>query len=113
MDKKVLPIIPAKDLTKANLDNLTSARDSFVITGVPDFSILIAQIERAIEEKGMKCRVYTENRSLAIAAAAIPTGITQLAGAASALGIGIHNLVTFNPDYEIARNITASKITIK
>lgn len=112
MKNKVLPIILAKDLTKSNLDDLISARDSFIITGVPNFSLLIAQLERSIEEKGMKCRVYTENRSLAIAAAAIPTGITQLAGVASAVGIGIHNLFTFNPDYEIAKNISSSKITV-
>lgn len=112
MNDKILPIITARDLTQSTLDNLISSRDSFVITGVPDFTILISKIERAIEDQALRCRVYTENRAAAMAAVAIPTGITQIAGAASAIGIGLHNLVTFNPDYEIARNLTSNKVTV-
>ena len=51
-------------------------------------------------------------RSAAIAGIAIPTGITQLGGLAVAAGTAIHNLATFNPDYEIGKNYVKSTVTV-
>lgn len=69
-------------------------------------------VERMIENSGLRCRVYTENRSAALGAAAIPTGVTQVTGLFSAIGIAAHNLATFNPDYEIGKNIIDSQINV-
>ena len=34
-------------------------------------------------------------------------------GLGAAVGIGLHNLVTFNPDYEIGKNKLAGTVTVK
>lgn len=70
------------------------------------------QMEKIIERMGFRCRVYTENRAAAMGATLIPTGITQAVGIASAVGIAAHNLATFNPDYEIGKNITANQVNV-
>lgn len=61
-------------------------------------------MEQAIESIGLTCRVYTEYRATAMTGSLIPTGVTQVIGLVSAIGIGVHNLATFDPDYEIAKN---------
>lgn len=72
-------------------------------------------VEKAIENEGLKCRIYSKGRSTLLAGFVIPTGITQIAAAAAAIGIAAHNLATFNPDYQIMkREIDHSlKVTYK
>ena len=85
---------------------------SFKIVEIKDLSFVVNSIESEIEAQKLRCRVYTEHRAAVIAGVAVPTGITQLAGIATALGIGVHNLATINPDYEIAKNIVTNTVTV-
>ena len=100
------------ELDANKLRNLISLKKSFQVVAVKDISFLVNKIEGAIEKLGLRCRVYTEYRTAGIAGIAIPTGITQITGLATALGVGIHNLATINPDYEIAKNKFNDTVTV-
>ncbi|WOG30125.1 hypothetical protein [Endozoicomonas sp. 8E] len=113
MSKSDISKYTSDELDTEKLSELISKRESFKIVAVKDISFSVNKIEGAIEKKGLKCRVYTENRSAAMAGMAIPTGVTQIAGLFSAVGIAAHNLATFNPDYEIAKNKLGGTITVK
>lgn len=69
------------------------------------------RIEKIIEDNNFSCRVYTENRSALVGASAL-SGIGGLFGIASAVGIAAHNLATYNPDFEIGKNLVDKKINI-
>ena len=56
------------------------------------------------QQKKLTCRVYTEYRSTAVAA---------LLGAVSAAAIGVHNLATWNPDYEIGKNYVKRTLSVR
>lgn len=103
----------ADELSPAALSDLVSKRKSFQIVAVKDISFVVNKVEGEIEKQDLRCRVYTEYRSAAIAGVAVPTGITQVAGLATAIGIGVHNLATLNPDYEIGKNVPAGTVTVK
>ena len=111
------------ELTVEKLDELVKAKKSFWVVAVKDMSYTVHKIEGSIEKQGMSCRVYTENRSAliggALAASLVPnpiwpaTFIASLAGAASAtVGTVVHNIATYDPDYEIGKNPIKSKITV-
>ncbi|MHC5226238.1 hypothetical protein [Ignatzschineria sp. LJL83] len=102
----------SKDLSNEKIDELAENRNSFVITDVSNMAHTVKHVENLIERKGYKVRVYTENRAAGIAVAAIPTGITQVTGIATAIGIGVHNLVTINPDYELGKNLFNNSLTV-
>ena len=74
---------------------------------------MIERLEKIMKTQHKTCRIYTAGRWAAVAAAAIPTGVTQVTGAAAALGIGLHNFATYNPDYEIAKHLIDSKLSIE
>jgi hypothetical protein len=93
------------------VNDLLDARSSFVQTGV-DKSQAVRVLEALIERKGMSCRIYTENRSAAMGAALIPTGFTQLTAIVTAIGVGVHNVATYNPDYEIGKHPIENKLTV-
>ncbi len=99
------------DMLDPEINKLIDKRLSFTLTGV-EKSQAVRVLEALIEQKGLSCRVYTENRSALMGAAFIPTGITQLTGIVTAIGVGIHNLATFNPDYEVGRHPVENKITV-
>lgn len=103
-----------KSISDARIGALIDERKSFVLEDIGrlNFSEAVETIEKAIESKGLKCRVYTKGRSATVAAAAIPISPTVLGGWASAIGIGIHNLATWNPDYEIAKNLATGTLTV-
>lgn len=97
------------DQAKANIDRLLKGKRSFEIVGLSGKLMEASQfVETAVEERGMTCRVYTRNR---VAAAA---GATLLAGEGilSLAAIAAHNLVTFNPDYEIGRAVVDNKLYV-
>ena len=102
----------ADELTPTSLCSLVKQLRSFQIVAVKDISFVVKRVEGEIEKQSLRCRVYTEYRSAAIAGTVVPTGVTQIVGLASAIGIGVHNLATFNPDYEIGKNIPASTVTV-
>ena len=114
MAGNILDVFESCDLTNEKIDELISNKKTFVINNIPSsfFDQLLLRIEKSIEDKSMKCRVYTEYRSAIFAVMTIPTGVTQIIGIASAIGVGIHNLVTYNPDYELAKNLTSTKLGV-
>ena len=56
-------------------------------------------VERAIGGEGMTSRVFTQGRTVALAAGLV----VPPAGAAVAVGLAAHNLATLNPDYEVMK----------
>ena len=104
-----------KEITNELLSELISADRSFEITGLEaegSMTEMVEAVETAIERQHKTCRVYTAGRSAAVAAAAIPTGVTQVTGVAAAIGIGLHNFATYNPDYEIAKHLLDKKLSV-
>lgn len=100
----------ADELTLEKLDALAMRHESFQVVAVSNISAVVEKIEGRLEKQGMKCRVFTEYRSASIGAMFTPVGIL---GIVPALGIAAHNLVTFNPDYEIGKNKLAGTVTVK
>ncbi len=68
----------------------------------------VGKLEKAIEGKAMRCRVYTKGR--AIAGGGLLLGGV---GAIPLVGIGIHRLATMNPDYEIGRDVINNTIEVE
>lgn len=92
--------------------DLIKDHETFAISDALDTTRIAAQIEKIIEYHGMTCRVYNANRSLSIASALIPTPQTILFGVISALSIGIHNLATRNPDYEVIKCLVDNQVIV-
>jgi len=109
-DVLVLDSGELKDAEKLN--RLIQTHESFQVVGIKDMSSVVRTIETAIEKQGLKVRVYTEYRAAAMAGIAVPIGITQVAALATAATTAVHNLATFNPDYEIAKNKPMSRVTV-
>ena len=107
-----LEIYVAETLDSELLHELISDKKSFRVTDINDMSYVVSRVEKAIESEALSCRVYTEYRSAAIGSAAIPTGVTQAVGLFSAIGIGLHNLVTYNPDYELGKNKISNTLSV-
>ena len=93
---------------------LIDQRKSFVLEDVGRLNMTeaVATLEKVIESKGLKCQVYTKGRMATMAAAAIPISPTVIGGWAAGIAMGIHNLATWNPDYEIAKNAVTGTLTI-
>ncbi len=98
-------------------DNLTNSLLEPLIKGKKSFEILgaggkikecVNMVEKSIESNGLTCRVYTEGRIAGVASGVLVAGL----GVATAVGIAAHNLFTFNPDYEIGKNLVKNKITV-
>ncbi|MFZ7308576.1 hypothetical protein ACLSY1_10680, partial [Avibacterium avium] len=68
-------------------------------------------VEAFIERNGFTCRVYTENRAAGMGAALF-SGVGTVIGAATAIGIAAHNLATYNPDFEVGKNLLDKKINV-
>ncbi|MDQ8919972.1 hypothetical protein RFH39_16910 [Acinetobacter baumannii] len=102
------------NLTDNKIKELIDQKKSFIVKDIDHTKLggVVSLVEKAIESKGLKCRVYTENRASTMAAVAIPTPVTIWAGVAAGIAIGAHNLATWNPDYEVGRNITAGTIKV-
>ena len=103
----------AEFLTKQKLHDLIFYRKSFDITNVNDISETVKIVEYVIEhqQKKLTCRVYTEYRSTAVAGSLWSP--TALLGAVSAAALGVHNLATWNPDYEIGKNYVKRTISVR
>ena len=102
------------ELTVEKLDELVKAKKSFWVVAVKDMSYTVNKIEGSIEKQGMSCRVYTEDRS-SLMAGFVPSPLfvaTSVVAAATAVGTAVHNLATYDPDYEIGKNPIKSKITV-
>ncbi|WP_090263233.1 MULTISPECIES: hypothetical protein [Pseudomonas] len=88
-------------------------KESFILEKVDSmkFNSAIETLERLIESQGFKCRIYTSGR-IAAAGATVAGGFTGIFGALSGIAIAAHNIATWNPDYEIAKNFFGSSIHV-
>lgn len=104
-----------KDLSDSQVENLLREKKSFEIEkiGSGNVSNTVATLEKLIESMDMKCRVYTIGRKAIMAAAVTPNPVTFLAGVASSIAIGAHNVATWNPDYEIGKYITKDRLLVE
>ena len=111
------------ELTDEKLKELIVKKESFCVVAVKNMSHTVNKIEGTIEKQSLRCRVYVENRSAliggALVASLVPnpiwpvTFIASLTGAATAtVGAVVHNIATYNPDYEIRKNIPNSMIFV-
>jgi hypothetical protein len=100
--------VNASELSNELLDLLLNKSASFTVRAISEHSELVQRLEKRIEERGMTCRIYTENRGYVAGGAALLTGV----GLAGIVGIAAHNVVTWNPDYEIAKDIINNKISV-
>lgn len=105
-----LPRYTADELTLEKLDALVARHESFQVVTVSNISATVKKVEGRIEKAGLRCRVYTEYRSASMAATFTPAAPW---GLGAAVGIGLHNLATLNPDYEIGKNKIAGTLTVK
>jgi len=112
MSKADIEKYTSDDLSTEKLDELIKNRKSFQVVAVKDIGYMVNKLEGAIEKKDLKCRVYSEFRTAAIAGIAIPTPVTIFGGIAAAAGAAVHNIATFNPDYEIGKNYVKKSISV-
>ena len=104
--KPDVSIYTARELDTARIEQLIKDKASFKIVAIENMDSVVNVVEGQIEKQNLSCRVYLEYRAsvLAIGLSPIGAGWGQLAAAVAGVGIGIHNLATYNPDYEIAKN---------
>jgi len=109
MDVRVYGV---RELADDKLMKLLREHESFVIEKVPrkHFGEVIKTLERHIESLDMKCRVFSKGRKSLMAGSFF--GPTAVWGVASSAFIGIHNVATWDPDYEIAKNRVTGTLTI-
>lgn len=88
-------------------------RESFIIEEIKlnRFASTVKTLEKIIESQGLKCRIYTTGR-IATTGLAFLGGWSAIAGVVSGATIAAHNIATWNPDYEIGKDLTSSKITV-
>ncbi|WP_448482059.1 hypothetical protein [Pseudoxanthomonas mexicana] len=104
-----------KDLANSQVEELLREKKSFVLEGIDrtNFSEAVETVEKLVEALGMKCRVYTKGRKALMVGAVTPNPVTFVAGVASAVAIGAHNVATWSPDYEIGKNLAMGTLTIE
>lgn len=95
------------------VNSLVESRESFVLEGISmtKMSEVIEKLEKIMADHGLKSRVFTKGR-LGLAAATFVTPVSALAGWATGVGIAAHNIATYDPDYEIAKNKITGTLTI-
>ncbi|WP_439238611.1 hypothetical protein [Lonepinella sp. BR2919] len=95
----------------AQYPTLIDQRASFEVCFVElsDMLPLCAELESLIENRGLTCRVYTQNRIASVLTGAIKRkwGILSLAS------IAAHNLFTYDPDYEIGRDLANGRVRVE
>ncbi len=98
----------AAELSVEKIDELISKKMSFQAVGLSDIGRIVEAVEGCIAKKEMRCRVYTEYRTAALAGEIFMGGF----GLIAAVGIAAHNVATFNPDYEIGKNKVNGSVTV-
>ncbi|MCQ9122097.1 hypothetical protein BKG95_05935 [Rodentibacter pneumotropicus] len=90
--------------------NLIDQRENFEIIGIPKGNMkkVCEILENYIESQNLKCRIYTKNRTVSGFAGVI----NPVFGAVALVGIGIHNMMTWNPDFEISRDLINNRIAV-
>ncbi|WP_426839884.1 hypothetical protein [Glaesserella parasuis] len=95
----------------SQVENLIDTRQSFEICGVAvgDMLTICAELEKYIESQNLKCRIYTKNRI----AAGLAYVLNPAWGILSLTSIVAHNILTYDPDYEIYRDIANNRIGVE
>lgn len=108
-------VYPLNKMTEEQILELFKKRESFVLEdiGRTNLGEAAETLEKILRSLDLDCRIYTKGRSAAIAATIIPTPVTVVSGLASAIAIGVHNVATWNPDYEIAKNPAMGTLTVE
>ncbi|TRW48354.1 hypothetical protein FM042_09240 [Aliidiomarina halalkaliphila] len=88
---------------------LLAARESFEIKSLK-IGDTVRIVEQQIDKLGMKSRVFTVGRKAALLASF--WGPTAVAGIASAVGMSVHNIATWSPDYEIGKNRLKGTVSV-
>ncbi|MDT4875276.1 hypothetical protein FQZ97_1106310 [compost metagenome] len=105
--------IQYEDLSTSTLTQLINRKETFEVVGLGGRLLsAVKTVENKIEANGMTCRVYTAGR-IATAGWSLFGGITGAVGALSAASIALHNLATYNPDYEIEKYPIDNRIVVK
>lgn len=69
----------------------------------------VVVLEAAIEARGNTVRIYTAGRLGTTAASALLMPWAAIAGIAT---VALHNALTFNPNFEIAKHLVDNKLTV-
>lgn len=103
-------LITAKNY-KEGYPELINHRASFEIHQVPfsEMFSICGELEEYIENQNLKCRIYTEKRYTSLLAGAL----NKQYGVLSAVLMLAHNLITWDPDYEISRDLANNRINVK
>ncbi|MDD5157244.1 hypothetical protein [Sulfurimonas sp.] len=117
------------ELSTEKIDALIKSKKSFQIVAIKDMSHVVNKLEGAIEKQNLKCRVLTSYRG-AVAGAAGVGGVATagaIAGVGAAAGTAIiafpaialasvalaaHRLATYDPDYEIEKNLFQKNVKV-
>ena len=75
---------------------------------VDEMKDAVKRVEHRIEEMGMTCRVYTEYRAAAVGASML----FAFVGVASLATVAAHNILTWDPDYELAKSVAKNTLTV-
>lgn len=110
MDISGMKKISVNDLETAK--SLISNHETFAVSDAVNTTEIASKIENMIEIRGMRCRVYVANRSMAMLPTIIPTPFTIATGTFSIISIAIHNLMTWNPDYEIIKCLIDNHVVV-
>jgi hypothetical protein len=97
------------DEVAKNLAVMINNRETFVLRGLAGRMIEVTgEVEREVEKQDMSCRIYSRNR----AAAATATAFVPALGLIPLTAVAVHNISTWNPDYEIGKDIIDNKLHI-
>ena len=105
-----ISVYSIKSISDNDIKTMLCNGSSFVLEGIDRTNMgeAVKTVEKMIESMGKSCRVYTKGRAAALAGElAVP-----LVGWAAAAAMGIHNLATWNPDYELAKNLITGTLTV-
>ncbi|MFC5583190.1 hypothetical protein [Rhodanobacter terrae] len=110
------------EITKEGVGAKLDSREDFVIDGINRIHMpeAVKAVEKLIEDRGMRCRIYQKGRvAAAIGATAVAAVVPVIGEAvigaalvATAVGSAAHHLATFNPDYEVAKNLVTGTLTL-
>lgn len=98
--------ISVNELKKA--EYLIRNHETFAVADAVNTTEIARKIEAMVESMDMRCRVYTANRAAAMVAALISPPV----GVLNAIAIGIHNLATWDPDYEIIKCLIDNQVVV-
>ena len=114
MDVSKIGIYSFLTLTEQELGQFLDEKKTFVLEDVDltRMSEVVAFLEKAMEVRSLKCRVYTKGRAAAMGVGLLVPLVGLAETAIIGAAIAAHNVATWNPDYEIAKNPVSSTLTV-